>query len=114
MSLRARPLLTFFAAALAVACALAWTAPAEAKKGEGRGVDDHDEVWRGRASGAILPLEAILDALPPGARDRVVEVEFEYEDGAPIYEIEYIDATGRLIEVEIDAATGALLKYERD
>ena len=95
---------------------IALSAPldAEARRGRGRGGDAHDEVWRGRQAGTILPLEAILATLPEGARRRIVEVEFDYDDGIPVYEIEYVDEYGRLIEVEIDARNGVVLKQEYD
>ncbi len=52
-----------------------------------------------------------LEARHPG---RIVEVELEDEDGLWLYEIEVLTPEGRLIEIELDARTGAILGYEED
>ena len=113
MSSRARRQILLGLGALFLAPVAGWPGGAAAKRGRERD-DDHDEVWRGRLSGEVLPLEEVLQALPPGARERIVEIEFEYEDGIPVYEIEYIDDAGRLVEAMIDARNGTLLEIDYD
>ncbi len=54
---------------------------------------------------------ARLHETQPG---RVSEVELEEEDGMTIYEIELVTPDGRLIEVEIDAASGRILALDQD
>lgn len=70
--------------------------------------DDHDRARSALERGQILPLSDILTI----ARDRIgdgrlIEVEFEYHEGRYIYELEMITPDGRMIELELDAATGA-------
>jgi uncharacterized membrane protein YkoI len=70
--------------------------------------DDHDRARSALERGQILPLTDILAI----ARDRVgdgrlIGVEFEYHEGRYIYELEMITPDGRMIELELDAATGA-------
>lgn len=64
--------------------------------------------------GKILPLATILErvaAIQPG---HVIEVELEMDDGLHIYEVELISPDGRLLEVDLDAKTGAILALDED
>ena len=66
------------------------------------------------ARGQILPLIEVLtrvQAIQPG---RVVEVELEQDDGVMVYEVELITPDGRLIEMDLDAATGALVEMDEE
>lgn len=66
------------------------------------------------AKGQILPLAEVLarvQALQPG---RVVEVELEQDDGVMVYEVELVTPDGRLIEVDLNAATGALVEMDEE
>lgn len=65
-------------------------------------------------SGAILPLEQILEQTRQEFPGRVIEIELDREDGRHIYELEIVDPEGRVWELEIDAATGELLEKERE
>ncbi|ABL69758.1 MULTISPECIES: PepSY domain-containing protein [Paracoccus] len=69
-----------------------------------------DAVEQGR----ILPLAEVLARLHETQPGRVSEVELEEEDGMTIYEIELVTPDGRLIEVEIDAASGRILALDQD
>jgi uncharacterized membrane protein YkoI len=42
--------------------------------------------------------------------DRVIEVEFEQQDGHYVYEFELIRPDGRLIEARADPVTGRILE----
>ncbi|WP_295042044.1 PepSY domain-containing protein [uncultured Paracoccus sp.] len=64
--------------------------------------------------GEILPLVQILRQLEAEQPGTVVEVELEYEDGIRVYEVELITPDGRLIEVDMDAATGEILEIEEE
>lgn len=64
--------------------------------------------------GDMLPLEQILARIEARHPGRIVEVELEDEDGLWLYEIEVLTPEGRLIEIELDARTGAILGYEED
>lgn len=61
--------------------------------------------------GDLPLLEDILRRLGPDMR-HLVRIEPEYEDGRRMFEIKYIDRSGRLIEVYVDAETGDVLEWE--
>ena len=63
-------------------------------------------------SGKILPLEQILGNLEDDTRGKILEVEFEREGDRYIYEIEMLDDSGIVHELEIDAESGELLKIK--
>ncbi|NEX22564.1 peptidase M4 [Thiorhodococcus mannitoliphagus] len=70
---------------------------------------DHDDVKRLRESGQILPMSQVLEAayrLQPG---QLVEAELEREDDGYHYEIKILDAAGQIHELELDAASAALI-----
>lgn len=80
----------------------------------GRDDDDHERVYEARQDETILSLGEILDMLDLGPDARVLEVEHEIEQGRDIYEIEYLMKDGDIYELEVDAATGQILKRERE
>jgi uncharacterized membrane protein YkoI len=45
---------------------------------------------------------------------KVIEVELEVEDGVLVYDLKILAKDGRLVEVEVDAATSKVLKVEDD
>ncbi|WP_433741457.1 PepSY domain-containing protein [Pseudomonas putida] len=76
---------------------------------------DQDEALRLRQQGVILPLEQLLQqalALYPGAK--LLEAELEEKDDVYIYEVELLTAQGVVRELDLDAATGRLLKDKED
>ncbi|SEB71815.1 Peptidase propeptide and YPEB domain-containing protein [Pseudomonas saponiphila] len=76
---------------------------------------DQDEALRLRQQGVILPLEQLLkQALDryPGAR--LLEAELEEKHDLYIYEVELLTVDGVVRELDLDAATGRLLKDEED
>ena len=66
------------------------------------------------AKGEILPLADVLKKLAEVQPGRVVEVELEISDGLRVYEVELITSDGRLLEVDIDAASGVIVEMEED
>ena len=75
---------------------------------------DQDEALALTERGAILPLQSLIaDELKryPG---RFLEAELERDDGSYIYELEIVTRDRRVIELEYDAATGALLDVDID
>lgn len=66
--------------------------------------------------GEILPLTDILEKARGHYSGRLLEVELEYEAdrGGYLYELEILDEQGVVWELEFDAATGKLVKRERD
>ncbi|MGC5702083.1 PepSY domain-containing protein [Pseudomonas sp. NFXW11] len=76
---------------------------------------DQDEALRLRQQGVILPLEQLLkQALDryPGAK--LLEAELEEKHDVYIYEVELLTPDGVVRELDLDAATGRLLKDEED
>lgn len=68
--------------------------------------EDHDRVHRLVQSGAIVPLERIIERLRAGKPGRMLEAELEDEGGRYIYEIEWIDTAGEVSKQHFDAGTG--------
>lgn len=75
---------------------------------------DHDEARRMQESGAILPLQTILEKLRQRYPGKVLEVELEEESGQVIYEIEILGENGIVHEVIVDARTGEMLRIKQD
>jgi hypothetical protein len=91
---------------LALAGALAPTAHAGGK-------DDHERARAALQAGEVLPLPVVLERLQRDYPGRVLEVDLEREDGRWIYEIRLVQADGRLLKLEVDAATARILELRR-
>ena len=61
-----------------------------------------------------LPLARILEIAARTAPGEVVKVELEDEHGVLAYDLEIVTVRGRLIELRIDARTGAVLRREAE
>lgn len=67
--------------------------------------DDHELIRELREDGEILSLSTLLER--DGLQGlRVLEAELEREDGRMVYELELLDADGRVIEKYFDAVSG--------
>lgn len=84
------------------------------KKRKGRGDDDHDEAFRARQGGAVLPLAEVLAMVRPKIDGEIIETEFEYQRGIPVYEFKYVNSQGQVRELYADARNGAVLKDKPD
>ncbi|ERO65034.1 peptidase [Pseudomonas piscis] len=76
---------------------------------------DQDEALRLRQRGVILPLEQLLQQAMdryPGAK--LLEAELEEKHDVYIYEVELLTVDGVVRELDLEAATGRLLKDEED
>jgi uncharacterized membrane protein YkoI len=76
--------------------------------------DDHDLARRALEEGRALPLAEILAKMKPDLPGKVIEVVLEIDDGNLVYDLKVLSAKGRLQEIEVDAATGKILKMEDD
>jgi uncharacterized membrane protein YkoI len=76
--------------------------------------DDHDLARRALEEGRALPLAEILAKMKPDLPGKVIEVVVEIDDGNLVYDLKVLSAEGRLQEIEVDAATGKILKMEDD
>ncbi len=72
-------------------------------------VEDYERARAALERGDVLPLAAILEKVERDTGARVIEVDFELEDGRYLYEFDMLTGDGRVIEAIVDAATGTLL-----
>lgn len=77
-------------------------------------LSDSDLAREAVERGEIMPLAKAVETLISQYPGEIVEVEFEREDGLPVYDLELVTEDGRLLDVEIDAATGAIIEVEED
>ena len=75
---------------------------------------DHERARRALECGEVMPLADVLAAVRPHISGKIIETEFEKEDGIWVYEMKYIDRRGRMVEIYVDARTGRILKSEGD
>ena len=74
--------------------------------------DDHDEVRDLKNRGEIITLSELISNA--GLSDvRILEAELEREHGKLVYELEFLDAEGRVFEQYFDAITGEPLSGPR-
>lgn len=76
--------------------------------------DDHVTARKLRESGQILPLEQILDRARARQPGQILETELERKRNVYVYEVEILDADGRVWELKFDARTGELMELELD
>lgn len=75
----------------------------------GANLDDSDRARNALERGEVLPLREILPMIERETGGRVVEVDFELDGEAYIYEFEFIDPQGRLMQAVVDATTGGVV-----
>ena len=71
---------------------------------------DHDEIKQLRETGQILPMGEVMASAQTVQPGQLVEAELEREDGDYLYEIKILAADGTVHKLELDAATGEVLK----
>lgn len=67
--------------------------------------DDHNEARELRFKGDIISLSVLVDKLEHEGF-KVIEAELEHEHGNVVYELELLDARGRVFERYYNAVTG--------
>ena len=75
---------------------------------------DHDAARAALARGEVLSLTKILAIAEQRAPGEVIEVELEEDSGRLKYDLKILAKSGRVLELELDAKTGATLKLEED
>jgi len=85
---------------------------AEPARSDGPG--KQEQVYRHKQSKDILPFKDILKAIRPFVHGEIIETEFEIEHGLPTYEFKYIDKSGRVREMYVNAKTSKIIKDELD
>lgn len=71
---------------------------------------DQDRARAAAQAGQVLPLKTLLTRLESDHPGQVLEVELEQHAGRWIYEIKLLQPDGRLIKLEVDAATAEVLR----
>lgn len=64
--------------------------------------------------GKILPLEQIISVAMEVKSGQILETELEEDDGRLVYELEILDPSGQVWEMEFDASTGELIELENE
>ncbi|MBR0554720.1 PepSY domain-containing protein [Ciceribacter sp. L1K23] len=82
---------------------------------------DHDEDDRQRdrlrekvARGEVKSLAELRRIVANRVEGKIVDTQFDLEDDRAVYEFRVLRSDGRLVEVEVDAATGSILEIEND
>jgi len=76
--------------------------------------DDHDAARDAVRQQQAIPLARLIPGILEKFDARLLEAEFERDDGIYIYELELITGSGRMIEVMVDAATGEILEVDQE
>lgn len=79
---------------------------------EDEDADDSDRARNGVSSGAILPLAAILSDVENHFGARMINAELHRKSGRLIYALELITPAGRVLDVQVDAATARILRVD--
>lgn len=88
---------------------------AQAGDGRGRKKQDHEAARAALARKEVLPLVKILAIAEQRAPGEILEIELEEaDDGRLKYDLKILARSGRVLELELDAKTGATLKLEED
>ena len=103
-----RALLRGAAGVAALFAALLAAPPAQAGDGPRDEARDHERARAAVQAGQVLPLATLLQRLQRSHPGQVLEVELEHEDGRWVYELKLLQPGGRLLKLELDAATGAV------
>ena len=93
-----------------IAASAASAGMAHAKRGD----RDHERARRALEQGEVRPLADILDELRLRYGGEVIEVELDEDDDRYVYELTIVTSSGRILELVVDAATGAVLEVDED
>lgn len=74
--------------------------------------EDHETARKALEQKEILPLGQVLAIVEEKIQGDVIEIELERDGPVWIYDIEIIDETGRVRELDLDAKTGEILRDE--
>jgi hypothetical protein len=74
---------------------------------------DHDRARAAVQAGQVLPLPTLLERLARTHPGQVLDIELERDGASWIYEVKLLQSGGQLLKLELDAATGKVLKLRR-
>ena len=75
---------------------------------------EHEIAREALRRGEILPLTRILPIVQQRVPGDVIKIKLDDDDKRIEYEVKVLTPNGRVIEVELDARTGRILKTEED
>lgn len=101
------------AAVLLAAFAALAAAPA-VDAGADDDLQEHEAARQAREQGLIRPLEEVIAAARTHVEGDLIEIELEREGGRYIYELEFIQPGGQIVELLIDARTMAIVEDDGD
>jgi uncharacterized membrane protein YkoI len=77
-----------------------------------RDLEDHEFARRALQDGRARPLADILAIAKEKIGGEVIGVELEQRAGAMVYELKVLRPNGELVEMQVDALTGAIIKQD--
>lgn len=75
---------------------------------------EHEEARRALEQGLVRPLEQIIVEARKHVQGDLIEVELERENDRYIYELEFIQPSGQIVELQLDAKTMAIVEDDDD
>jgi len=72
----------------------------------GRSWADHDEAIALSKTGGVVPIAQLIEQVSARYPGHLLEAEFEKDGHRYLYEIEWVEETGRVRELWFDARTG--------
>jgi uncharacterized membrane protein YkoI len=91
-----------------------WVVPDARARADSENDIGHETARQLVESGRIRPLDAIVTKVSERVPGKLIETQLEYDDSLIVYELKILRSDGRVQEVEVDAATGQILKIEDD
>jgi uncharacterized membrane protein YkoI len=79
-----------------------------------RHLKDHEFARRALQEGRARPLTDILAIAKEKIGGEVIGVELEQHAGAMVYELRVLRPNGELVEMQVDALTGAIITQDDD
>jgi uncharacterized membrane protein YkoI len=64
-------------------------------------------------AGEVLPLQTVLNRIATAYPGRVLAIKLERDDGVWVYEVKLLQSQGRLLKLDLDARTGAVLRQRQ-
>jgi uncharacterized membrane protein YkoI len=74
--------------------------------------DDHEQARAALQSGAVLPLQQLLERVAREQPGQVLELELERDHERWIYELKLLRPGGEVVKLKVDARSGAVLRQK--
>ncbi len=84
----------------------------EKRRGRDRDRDRVERVYEGREAGELKPVSELIDTVVATYGGKVVEIEFEDDEG--VYEFYLLGSDGRIREIYVDGRSGKILSHKTD